>query len=66
MGDGIRIIKHEVVPDCGSFGPLSARSAQPVFLLGRHPARRMRPETFDRETALEKAKAVAKAIQDPK
>jgi len=26
----------------------------------------MRPETFDRETALEKAKAVAKAIQDPK
>jgi len=26
----------------------------------------MRPETFDRETALEKAKAVAKAVQDLK
>jgi hypothetical protein len=30
------------------------------------PARRMRPETFDRETALEKVKAVAKAVQDLK
>jgi len=26
----------------------------------------MRPETFDRETALEKVKAVAKAVQDLK
>jgi hypothetical protein len=28
------------------------------------PARRMRPETLDRETALEKAKSLAKAEQD--
>jgi hypothetical protein len=28
------------------------------------PARRMRPETLDRETALEKAKAVARAARD--
>jgi hypothetical protein len=62
--DRIRIIKHEAVPECGSF--------QVQFPDGRHsqyfywddiPARRMRPETLDREAALENAKAAAGAAQ---
>ena len=61
MTDRIRIIKHEAVPGCGSF---EAR-----FPEGREsqwddiPARRLRPETLDRATALEKAKAVARATE---
>jgi hypothetical protein len=66
IGDGIRIIKHEVVPDCGSMDPLPQGRPSRHFYWDDIPARRMRPETFDRETALEKAKAVAKAVQDLK
>ena len=58
----IRIIKHEVVPGCGSFEVrfADARPSQ-YFCWDDIPARRMRPETLDRETALEKAKAAARA-----
>ena len=58
----VRIIKHEVVPQCGSFEVRFAdgRPSQ-YFYWDDIPARRMRPETLDRETALEKAKAVARA-----
>ena len=58
----IRIVKHEVVPGCGSFEVrfAGARPSQ-YFYWDDIPARRMRPETLDRETALEKAKAAARA-----
>jgi hypothetical protein len=58
----IRIIKHETVPECGSFEVRFAdgRPSQ-YFYWDDIPARRMRPETLDRETALQKAKAVARA-----
>jgi hypothetical protein len=55
----VRIIKHEAVPQCGSFEVRFAdgRPSQ-YFYWDDIPARRMRPETSDRETALEKAKRV--------
>ena len=65
MEDRIRIIKHEAVPKCGSFEVRfpDDRPSQ-YFYWDEIPALRMRPETLDRETALEKAKAVARAARD--
>jgi len=61
----IRIIKHEAVPQCGSF-EVRFQNGRPrqYFYWDDIPARRMRPETLDRETALEKAKTVARAARD--
>ena len=61
----IRIIKHEAVPRCGSFEVRfpDDRPSQ-YFYWDDIPARRMRPEMLDRETALEKAKTVARAARD--
>ena len=50
----IRIIKHEAVPGCGSFEVRSPGSRESQFIYWDDiPARRLRPETLDRETALE-------------
>ena len=61
MTDRVRIIKHEAVPQCGSFEVRfpDDRPSQ-YFYFDDLPSRRLRPETLDRETALEKAKAVAR------
>jgi len=63
----IRIVKHESVPGCGSF-EVRYQNGRPsqYFYWDDIPARRMRPETLDRETALEKAKAVARATESEK
>ena len=60
----IRIIKHEAVPQCGSFEVRFAdgRPSQ-YFYWDDLPIRRLNPATLDRETALEKAKAVARAAR---
>jgi hypothetical protein len=65
MTDRIRIIKHEAVPQCGSFEVRfpDDRPSQ-YFYFDDLPSRRLRPETLDRETAQEKAKAVARAARD--
>jgi hypothetical protein len=54
------------VPQCGSFEVRypDDRPSQ-YFYWDDLPGRRLRPETLDRETALEKAKAVARAASDP-
>ena len=64
VADPIRIIKYEAVPECGSFQVRfpDDRPSQ-YFYWDDIPAHRMRPETLDRETALEKAKAVASVAQ---
>ena len=61
----IRIIKHEAVPRCGSSEVRfpDDRPSQ-YFYWDDILARRLRPETLDRETALEQAKAVARAARD--
>ena len=61
MPNSIRIIKHEAIPGCGSFKVRFPDRPSQYFYWDDLPSRRLRPETLDRETALEKAKAVAKA-----
>jgi hypothetical protein len=60
----VRLIKHEAVPGCGSFEVrfLDDRSRQ-YFYWDDIPARRIRPETLDRQTAPENAKAPARTAQ---
>jgi len=58
MSDRTRIVKHEAVPGCGSF---EVRLPSRYFYFDDLPSRRLRPETLDRETALEQAKAFARA-----
>jgi hypothetical protein len=64
VADRIRVIKHEAVPDCGSLEVRfpDGRPSQ-YFYWDDLPSRRLRPTTLDRETALEKAKAVARAVR---
>ena len=59
--DRIRIVKHEAVPGCGSFEVQFPDRPSQYFYWDDIPARRLRPETLDRETALEKAKALREA-----
>jgi hypothetical protein len=60
----VHIRKHEAVKDCGSFEVWydDGRPSK-YFYWDDVPSRRLRPDMLDRETALEKAKAVARAIQ---
>jgi len=59
----VRIIKHEAVPACGSFEVKIPGQPSQYFYWDDLPSRRLNPTTLDRETALEKAKAVARAAQ---
>ena len=60
----VRIIKHEAVPDCGSFEVRFADGRPSVyFYWDDQPSRRLRSDTLDRETALEQAKALARASE---
>ena len=63
--DRIRILKHEAVPGCGSLEVRfpGDRPSQ-YFYWDDIPGRRLRPETMDRETALEQAKAAARAAKE--
>jgi hypothetical protein len=60
----IRIIKHEAVPGCGSFEVRfpDDRPSQ-FFYWDDISARRLRPETLDRKTALKKAEAFARGTE---
>jgi hypothetical protein len=65
MTDRVRIIKHEAVKDCGSFEVRFPDGRPSVYFYRDDvPSRQLRPETLDRETALEQAKAVARAAQE--
>jgi hypothetical protein len=57
----IRIIKHEAVPGCGSFEVRLPERPSTYIYWDDITARRLRPEALDRETALEQAKALARA-----
>ena len=65
MSDHIRIIKHEAIPGCGSFEVRFQDGRESLFFQGDNiPARRLRRDMMDRDTALETAKAVARAARD--
>ena len=60
----VRIIKHEAVPDCGSFEVRFADGRESIYFYWDDlPGRRLNPETLDRETAMEQAKAAARAAE---
>jgi hypothetical protein len=56
----VRLIKHEVIPDCGSF-EVRFDDGRPsrYFYWDDLPSRRLRPDLVDSETALEQAKGVS-------
>ena len=55
----IRLIKHEVIPKCGSFEVrLPDGAPSRYFYWDDLPSRRLRPDLVDGETALEQAKAL--------
>ena len=54
MADNVRLIKHEAVPGCGSFGVHFPDSRAPrFFYFDDLPSRRRRPELLTREQAFE-------------
>ena len=61
----IRLIKHEVIPDCGSY-EVRFPDGRPskYFYFENLPSRRLRPEILTSEQALEAAKAFARAERD--
>jgi hypothetical protein len=65
MADRIRILKHETVPNCGSYEvcfPDSRPSR--YFYFEDLPGRRLRAEQPTREEALEQARTFARVEQD--
>ena len=65
MPNRIRIIRHEAVPDCGSFEVrFGDGRASKFFYWDDVPARRLRPEILTSVVALVQAKAFARAMSD--
>jgi hypothetical protein len=61
----IRLIKHEAVPNCGSFEvQFSDGSRSRYFYWDDIPGRRLNPDEVDSQKALEGAKALARAERD--
>jgi hypothetical protein len=61
----VRLIKHEVVPKCGSF-EVRFPDGRPskYFYRDDLPGRRLRPDLVDGETALEQAKTFARGQRE--
>jgi hypothetical protein len=58
----VRIIKHEAVPDCGSFEVRFADGRTSVYFYWDDIAsRRLRPEQVDQETAKKQAQEFARS-----
>ena len=65
MPNRIRIIRHEAVPDCGSFEVrFGDGRASKFFYFDDVAARRLRPEILTSVVALMQAKAFARAMSD--
>ena len=65
MTDRIRIIRHEVIPSCGSFEVRFADGRESRFFIFEDvPGRRLRRGLLTSERALEQAKAFARAERD--
>jgi hypothetical protein len=60
----VRILKQEAVPGCGSFEVKIQGKPSQYFYWDDIQARRLRPETLDRKTALKQAKALARKASD--
>lgn len=62
---GVRLIKHEAVPKCGSY-EVRYPDGRPsrYFYWDDEASRRLRPELLTGDEALERAKAVAREARD--
>jgi hypothetical protein len=59
----VRIIKHEIVPDTGSFEVrFSDGRPSQYFYWDDIPSRRLRPEQVDQETAKKQAQEFARSV----
>jgi hypothetical protein len=61
----VRLIKHEVIPDCRSY-EVRFPDGQPskYFYFENLPSRRLRPDLVEQATAEQDTKAFARAEQD--
>jgi hypothetical protein len=60
----IRILRHSIVPDCGSFEVRFSDGRKSVyFYWDDQPSRRLRPEMVDQETAKAAAQEFARSVQ---
>jgi hypothetical protein len=64
MTDRVRIVRHEVVPLCGSYEVRVEGQPSRYFYFEELPGRRLRPDQLTREEALEQARAYARAMLD--
>jgi hypothetical protein len=65
MTDRIRLIKHEAVPQCGSFEVRFTDGwKSKYFYWDDLPSRRLREDILTSEQALEQAKALARAERE--
>lgn len=61
----IRIIRHEAIPECGSFEVRFSDGRESVyFYFEDNPGRRLRSDQVGSATALEQAKRLARAERD--
>jgi hypothetical protein len=61
----VRLIKHEVIPGCGSFEVrFSDGRASRYFYFEDEPGRRLRSEQMTSEEALKDAKSFARTARD--
>ena len=65
MTDRVRIIKHEVIKDCGSFEVRIPGKESAYFYWEDNPGRRLRPEVMTQEQALEAARKLARSLNYP-
>lgn len=64
MEKRIRIIKHEAIPDCGSFEVRILGEPSRYFYWDDNPGRRLRPDAMTQEQAREAAQKLAREEQD--
>lgn len=65
QGDPIRIIPHEIIPDCGSFEVRFADGRKSIYRYwDDDPGRRLRPETFTKAEALRQVHEIARAERE--
>ena len=58
----VRIIRHSVIPDSGSF-EVRTPTGSTYFYWEDNPSRRLRPEQVDQETAKKLAQEFARSIE---
>jgi hypothetical protein len=60
----VRLIRHELVPKCGSYEVRQYGRPSQYFYWDDLPSRRLNPDTLSSEQALEKAKAAVRRARD--